>query len=48
MQLFGLVNGLLLKDRETLKRRLAIQTFSVVPLSTNSGLIGWVRSSCRF
>ena len=26
----------------TLRRNLAIQRFSVVPLSTNSGLIGWV------
>jgi len=42
MQLFGLVNTLLATSHETLRRNLAIQRFSVVPLSTNSGLIGWV------
>jgi len=42
MQLFGLVNSLLTMDRETAKRHLAIQRFSVVPLSQNTGLIGWV------
>lgn len=42
MQLFGLVNSLLTSDRETAKRHLAIQRFSVVPLSQNTGLIGWV------
>ena len=42
MQFFSLVNSLLTSDPETLKRNLTIQRFSVVPLSTNSGLIGWV------
>jgi len=42
MQLFGLVNTLLSTSHETLRRNLTIQRFSVVPLSTNSGLIGWV------
>eukprot|EP01103_Thecamoeba_quadrilineata_P007525 TRINITY_DN17389_c0_g1_i1.p1 TRINITY_DN17389_c0_g1~~TRINITY_DN17389_c0_g1_i1.p1 ORF type:complete len:1008 (-),score=152.93 TRINITY_DN17389_c0_g1_i1:138-3029(-) len=42
MQLFGLVNTLLIEDRETAKKHLAIQRFAVVPLSPNSGLIGWV------
>lgn len=42
MQLFGLVNSMLSMDRETSKRHLAIQRFSVVPLSQNTGLIGWV------
>lgn len=42
MQLFGLVNALLAAERETSKRHLAIQLFSVVPLSQNTGLIGWV------
>ena len=40
MQFFSLVNSLLTSDPETLKRNLTIQRFSVVPLSTNSGLIG--------
>nr|NVI79484.1 target of rapamycin [Cucujiformia] len=42
MQLFGLVNTLLLKDPDTFRRNLTIQRYAVIPLSTNSGLIGWV------
>lgn len=42
MQLFGLVNGLLASNYETSKHQLAIARFSVIPLSPNSGLIGWV------
>ncbi|KAJ1859708.1 phosphatidylinositol kinase- protein kinase tor1, partial [Coemansia sp. RSA 989] len=41
MQLFGLINSLLMKDDETAKRFLAIEQFPVVPLSSNSGLIGF-------
>lgn len=42
MQLFGLVNTLLLNDPDTSRRNLTIQRYAVIPLSTNSGLIGWV------
>lgn len=42
MQLFGLVNTLLTGDPETSQRNLAIQRYAVIPLSPNSGLIGWV------
>merc|ERR1739842_152327 len=42
MQLFGLVNTLLIGNPDTFRRNLTIQRFAVVPLSTNSGLIGWV------
>ncbi|KAF8928817.1 armadillo-type protein [Dissophora ornata] len=42
MQLFGLVNTLLAADPETFKRHLGIIQYSVIPLSPNSGLIGWV------
>ena len=42
MQLFGLVNTLLSTDRDTQRKDLAIQRYSVVPLSPNSGLISWV------
>lgn len=42
MQLFGLVNTLLVTDSETFKRHLSIQRYPVIPLSPNSGLIGWV------
>ncbi|XP_060066726.1 serine/threonine-protein kinase mTOR-like [Ylistrum balloti] len=48
MQLFGLVNSLLLNNPETLRRNLTIQRFSVIPLSTNSGLIGWVPHTDTF
>ena len=42
MQLFGLVNQLLLNDAETSRRNLGITRYSVLPLSHSSGLIGWV------
>lgn len=42
MQLFGLVNTLLVNEPETSGRNLTIQRYAVIPLSTNSGLIGWV------
>jgi FKBP12-rapamycin complex-associated protein len=45
MQFFSLVNSLLVNDPETFRRNLAIQRFAVIPLSTNSGLIGWVPHS---
>jgi len=45
MQLFGLVNTLLGNDSETYKRRLKITRYSVIPLSPNSGLAGWVQDT---
>lgn len=45
MQLFGLVNTLLNNDSESFKRHLNIQKFPVIPLSQNSGLLGWVPNS---
>ena len=42
MQLFGLVNALLESTEECARLDLGIQRYSVVPLSTNSGLIEWV------
>lgn len=42
MQLFSLVNTLLATDPETFKRHLNIHRYAVIPLSPNSGLIGWV------
>lgn len=45
MQLFGLVNTLLDNDGETFKRHLSVQRFPAIPLSQNSGLIGWVCNS---
>ena len=45
MQLFGLVNTLLNNDTESFKRHLSIQKFPAIPLSQNSGLLGWVPNS---
>ncbi|KKY24120.1 putative phosphatidylinositol 3-kinase tor2 [Phaeomoniella chlamydospora] len=45
MQLFGLVNTLLSGDSECFKRHLNIQRFPAIPLSQNSGLLGWVPNS---
>ncbi|XP_076900196.1 serine/threonine-protein kinase TOR-like [Bidens hawaiensis] len=42
MQLFGLVNTLLENSRKTSEKDLSIQRYEVIPLSSNSGLIGWV------
>ena len=42
MQLFGLVNTLLVGDPNTFQRNLTIQRYAVIPLSPNSGLLGWV------
>ncbi|KAL6517525.1 hypothetical protein OROMI_033226 [Orobanche minor] len=42
MQLFGLVNTLLANSRKTAEKDLSIQRYEVIPLSPNSGLIGWV------
>eukprot|EP00980_Cylindrotheca_fusiformis_P012607 scaffold3084_cov144-Cylindrotheca_fusiformis.AAC.55 len=42
MQLFGLVNALLERDRQTKKQDLRIQRYGISPLSHNCGLVGWV------
>ena len=42
MQLFGLVNTLLATGEETGKLHLRITRYGAIPLSPNSGLIGWV------
>ena len=42
MQLFGLINICLDNDRSTSNRELYITRYSVLPLSNNSGVIGWV------
>ncbi|XP_017224295.1 serine/threonine-protein kinase TOR isoform X2 [Daucus carota subsp. sativus] len=42
MQLFGLVNTLLENSRKTSEKDLSIERYAVIPLSPNSGLIGWV------
>ena len=42
MQLFGLVNALLFRDRRTENDDLSIQRYAVVPLSPMVGLISWV------
>ena len=45
MQLFGLINTLLSKDSDTKEKNLFIKRYPVIPLSHNTGIIGWV-SNC--
>jgi FKBP12-rapamycin complex-associated protein len=45
MQLFGLINALLSKDPNTREKNLFIKRYPVIPLSHNTGIIGWV-SNC--
>jgi FKBP12-rapamycin complex-associated protein len=42
MQLFGLVNALLARDRRTNNHDLNIQRYTITPLSHNAGVVGWV------
>lgn len=42
MQLFGLINSLIIRDPDTSRRNLSIQRYSIIALSQSSGLIGWV------
>jgi FKBP12-rapamycin complex-associated protein len=42
MQLFGLVNALLARDRRTNTHDLSIQRYAIAPLSHNAGVVGWV------
>jgi FKBP12-rapamycin complex-associated protein len=42
MQLFALVNRLFQNDVETKRKDFQITRYSVIPLSVNSGLLGWV------
>ncbi|CAH2355370.1 serine/threonine-protein kinase Tor2p [[Candida] railenensis] len=48
MQLFGLVNTLLVNDAECFKRHLDIQQFNAIPLSPKVGLLSWVPNSDTF
>ncbi|EEC46831.1 predicted protein [Phaeodactylum tricornutum CCAP 1055/1] len=42
MQLFGLVNALLVRDPQTKNQDLMIKRYTISPLSHNCGLVGWV------
>lgn len=42
MQLFGFVNALLERDRQTKRHDLRIQRYAISPLSHDCGLVGWV------
>eukprot|EP00798_Chlamydomonas_sp_ICE-L_P015053 gene15053-21130_t len=44
-QFFGLVNDLLVQDRETSKRGLRMVTYKCVPFSPGAGLIEWVENT---
>jgi phosphatidylinositol kinase/protein kinase (PI-3 family) len=45
MQLFGLVNALLVRDPQTKKHDLKIQRYAISALSHNCGVVGWVPHS---
>ena len=45
MQLFGLVNALLIRDPQTKKHDLKIQRYAISALSHNCGVVGWVPHS---
>lgn len=42
MQLFGLANALLARDRRTNQYDLDIKRYAIAPLSHNAGVVGWV------
>lgn len=44
MQSLALVNTLLKKNEKTERKNLAIITYPVIPMSTNTGLLGWVQN----
>ena len=44
MQLFDLVNTIVSNNRKTSNKNLFIITYSVIPLSHNAGIIGWVEN----
>lgn len=44
MQSLSLVNTLIKKNDKTEKKNLAIVTYPVIPLSTDTGLLGWVQN----
>eukprot|EP01063_Lacrimia_lanifica_P009384 TRINITY_DN1637_c0_g1_i1.p1 TRINITY_DN1637_c0_g1~~TRINITY_DN1637_c0_g1_i1.p1 ORF type:complete len:3223 (+),score=943.34 TRINITY_DN1637_c0_g1_i1:82-9750(+) len=45
MQLFALINQLLHEDRVTAKNATNIEVYSVTPLASSAGLIGWLRNA---
>lgn len=44
-QIFILVNNLLQENKETRQRALRIRTYKCIPLTPNSGLLGWVENT---
>lgn len=38
----GLINKLMSLDQATIKKDLFVTRYSIIPLSVNTGLIGWV------
>jgi FKBP12-rapamycin complex-associated protein len=44
MQFLNLVNKLLVSERESLQKDLTITKYEIIPLSLNTGLIGWVEN----
>jgi tetratricopeptide (TPR) repeat protein len=48
MQLFGLINTLILNNYETSRRDLSIRRYAVTPLSLSAGVVGWVPNTDTF
>jgi phosphatidylinositol kinase/protein kinase (PI-3 family) len=48
MQLFGLINTLILNNYETSRRDLSIRRYAVTPLSHSAGVVGWVPNTDTF
>ncbi|KAG2385493.1 hypothetical protein C9374_003308 [Naegleria lovaniensis] len=44
-QLFGVVNQLLAKEKDTRKRKLLVRTYKVIPTSPTSGILGFVENT---
>jgi ataxia telangiectasia mutated family protein len=44
-QVFGVANNLLASDNRTSARKLAVRTYKVIPLTSDCGLLEFVRNS---
>ncbi|XP_065875882.1 serine/threonine-protein kinase ATM isoform X2 [Euphorbia lathyris] len=44
-QFFGLVNTFLQNNRDTLKRRLSVRTYKVIPFTPSAGVLEWVNGT---
>jgi ataxia telangiectasia mutated family protein len=45
-QVFGIINQMLRRSRETRERSLEMRTYKVIPLSPRAGVLQWVDNTC--